>query len=70
MSGLCENLGRLVLGDDFNIIFIICFKDEESSGVPSSICCDFFLEFLSLAPTGFPRFRHDIDSFTTILSFF
>jgi len=52
-SGTCissryASSGGLILGFDFNTIFITCFMDEESLGVPSSSCCNFyFLGFLS-----------------------
>jgi hypothetical protein len=45
--------------------------DKKSSGVPSSICCNFcFLGFLSLGPIGLPRFKRGINSFAIMLLFF
>jgi len=67
----CPSSRESILEDDFDTIFIACFIDKESSGVLSSICCNFcFLGFLSLAPTGFLRFKRGIDSFATMLPFF
>jgi hypothetical protein len=55
----------------FNIIFIVCFMDEKSSVVPSSIYCNFcFLRFLFLVPTSLSCFRLGINSFVTMLPFF
>jgi hypothetical protein len=64
--------GGAILKDDFNMIFIVCFMDEESSGVPSSICCNFcFLGFLFLAPTSLSlmigKCYHQNDSFQNVL---
>jgi len=45
--------------------------DEKSSGVPSSIYCNFcFQGFLFLTPTSLSYFRLGINSFITMLLFF
>jgi len=50
---------------------LVCFMNDESSRVLSSICYSFcFLGFLSLTPTGLSRLKRCIDSFATMLSFF
>jgi len=69
--GILISLGGSILGDGLDKIFIAYFMDEDSSGVPLSIYCNFcFLGFLALAPTDLSRFKRGIDLFATILAFF
>jgi len=59
-----------ILEYDLDIIFIVCFMDEESLGVQSSIYCNsYFLGFFFLSTIMYSTL-HGIYLFSTILLFF